>query len=150
MRLCTRDITALEALFDNHHQMALGLARKITPEHDVAEEIVQEAFLTLWRQPGRFTQLGDERSWLLALVYSSGLDWLRRARDLESAATVHGGHQPVCQRDMLELGVRPEQLLVALDVLPAGRRGHHNRPAVATRTSSGSPGMARRTERASA
>jgi RNA polymerase sigma-70 factor (ECF subfamily) len=69
---------ALEALYQRHCRPALGLALRMLGDREAAEEVVQEAFLALWRyartyQPAR----GSVRSWLLGIVHHRAIDRLR-------------------------------------------------------------------------
>ena len=80
-RLCDRDLLALETLHDRHMSAALGLACRILRDRCYAEDVVQETFLTVWRQPGRYDPArGSVRSWLLAIVYHRSIDKIRRLR----------------------------------------------------------------------
>lgn len=80
-RLCERDLTALDMLHDRHQSVALGLACRILRDRSYAEDVVQDAFLTLWRQPERYDPgRGTVRCWLLTIVRHRSIDTLRRNR----------------------------------------------------------------------
>lgn len=80
LRLLRQDVAALELLYDRHHHVALGLACRILHDRSSAEEVVQEAFLTIWRQPERYDPTkGTARGWLLAIVHHRSVDRVRRA-----------------------------------------------------------------------
>lgn len=80
-RVVARDRDALEALYDRYAPLALGLALKILGERAVAEEVVQEAFWRIWRNPASFdAQRGTLLSWMFGIVHNLALDELRRRR----------------------------------------------------------------------
>lgn len=80
-RLCQRDLDALEVLYDRHQSVALGLACRILHNRNDAEDVLQDVFLTLWRQPERYDpERGTVRGWLLAIVHHRSIDRLRRLR----------------------------------------------------------------------
>jgi RNA polymerase sigma factor (sigma-70 family) len=70
---------ALAALYDRFGRTAYGLALRVVRDPALAEDVVQEAFLSLWRTAGRFV---PERSragtWLLTLVHRRAVDLVRR------------------------------------------------------------------------
>jgi RNA polymerase sigma factor (sigma-70 family) len=70
---------ALAALYDRFGRTAYGLALRVVRDPELAEDVVQEAFLSLWRSAGRFV---PERSragtWLLTLVHRRAVDLVRR------------------------------------------------------------------------
>lgn len=70
---------ALAALYDRFGRTAYGLALRVVRDTTLAEDVVQEAFLSLWRSAGRFV---PERSragtWLLTLVHRRAVDLVRR------------------------------------------------------------------------
>lgn len=125
-RLCDRDTAALEMLYDRHHQVALGLACKIVRDRAAAEDIVQDAFLTLWRQPERFDPAkGAPRGWLLAIVHHRSIDRLRRSRAATPAAELSPSLVDARQADPCDIAVariEARQLLSALEALPAEQR----------------------------
>lgn len=56
----------------------LGIATRILRRRDVAEEIVQEAFVRIWRNAASYDpELGSARSWLYAIVRNLALNALR-------------------------------------------------------------------------
>jgi len=69
---------ALGELYDRFARVAYGLALRIVCDHGLAEDVVQEAFLSVWRAAGRFDRRqGSARSWLLMLVHRRALDLVR-------------------------------------------------------------------------
>ncbi len=69
---------ALATLYERHARGALGLALRMLGDREAAEEVVQEAFVALWRgahtyEPAR----GSVRTWLLGIVHHRAIDRLR-------------------------------------------------------------------------
>ncbi|HEY2772322.1 MAG TPA: sigma-70 family RNA polymerase sigma factor [Solirubrobacteraceae bacterium] len=72
---------AFEVLFDRHADLAFSLAYRICRRRAMAEDVVQEAFLSMWRGADRYERArGSVRSWTLSIVHSRAIDALRRAK----------------------------------------------------------------------
>lgn len=75
------DPDALEELYDRTSKRAFGLAYRILQDSAGAEDVVQEVFLTVWRQANRLDPArGRITSYLLTLVHHKAVDALRSAR----------------------------------------------------------------------
>lgn len=75
-----RDDAALGELYDRYGRPAFGLAYRILGERGGAEDVVQEAFLNVWRRAASFqTGRGGVRPWLLSIVHNLAID-RRRGR----------------------------------------------------------------------
>ena len=71
-------IEALEVLYERYVRAAMGLAVRMVRDRETAEEVVQEAFLSLWRHAGRYEPTrGSVRTWLLGIVHHRAIDRLR-------------------------------------------------------------------------
>jgi RNA polymerase sigma factor (sigma-70 family) len=78
-RLWTGDEGAFRELFSRYAPVAHGLAYRLVRHAQLAEEIVQETFLSVWRSPDRYDRSrGSVRSWLLAAVHHRAVDAVRR------------------------------------------------------------------------
>ena len=74
-------LEALETLYDRYRTMAFGIARRITADDVLAEDVVQDVFLGVWRSADRYVPgKGSVRSWLLAIVHHRSIDAIRRRR----------------------------------------------------------------------
>jgi RNA polymerase sigma-70 factor (ECF subfamily) len=60
------DQTALRILYERHAAAMLRLIRRLTSEAAVAEEILQESWLAVWRSAAGFRGEASVRSWLCA------------------------------------------------------------------------------------
>jgi RNA polymerase sigma-70 factor (ECF subfamily) len=73
-----KDPEAFEVLFDRHGGAAFSLAYRIVGDRAAAEEVTQEAFISVWRSGARFDAArGSVRSWLLSVVRNRAIDFLR-------------------------------------------------------------------------
>jgi RNA polymerase sigma-70 factor (ECF subfamily) len=73
------DARAFEVIFDRHGDVAFSLAYRMCGRRSVAEDIVQEAFLSLWRSSVRYDRgRGSVRSWVLGVVHNRAIDAFRR------------------------------------------------------------------------
>ncbi len=73
-----RDESAIAALYDRYGGLAFGLAYRILGERSAAEDVVQDAFLGVWRRAVSFEAgRGSVRTWLLSIVHHRAIDRLR-------------------------------------------------------------------------
>jgi RNA polymerase sigma-70 factor (ECF subfamily) len=73
-----KDPEAFEVLYDRHGGVAYSLAYRIVGDRAAAEEVTQEAFISVWRSGARFDAArGSVRSWLLSVVRNRAIDFLR-------------------------------------------------------------------------
>lgn len=78
-RIASGDGNALTRLFDRHSPVVLGLLVRILGGRAEAEEVLQEVFLQVWMQAGRYEEpRSSPRGWILMLARSRALDRLRR------------------------------------------------------------------------
>ena len=89
-------LEALDTLYDRYRAMAFGIARRITSDDALAEDVVQEAFLGAWRSAERYAAgRGSVRTWLLSIVHHRSIDAVRRRRPAsELPAEVEGQRTP--------------------------------------------------------
>src|SRR5215211_1581245 len=104
-----KDSDAFAVIYDRHGGAAYSLAHRIVGEAGMAEDVTQEAFLSIWRSTARFDAArGSVRAWVLGIVRNRAIDALRRAA------------QPAAQRTEAE-AIRREtagRLRQALGLLP--------------------------------
>jgi RNA polymerase sigma-70 factor, ECF subfamily len=73
-----KDPEAFEVFYDRHGGAAYSLAYRIVGERAAAEDVTQEAFISLWRSGARFDSTrGSVRSWMLSIVRNRAIDFLR-------------------------------------------------------------------------
>src|SRR5579859_507421 len=81
--VATGDAKALELLYERHGRGVYSLAVRLLTDGPAAEEVVQETFLKLWRQPSAYQpSRGRLLPWLLGVAHHHAVDLLRR-RQLE-------------------------------------------------------------------
>lgn len=73
-----RNEAAIGVLYDRYGRIAFGLALRVLGDRGAAEDVVQEAFLSIWRRAESFeTARGSVRTWLLSIVHHRSIDRLR-------------------------------------------------------------------------
>lgn len=72
------DGPAFAAIYDRHAVAAYRVASRVVPGAAAAEDVVQEAFLTLWRTGRYDASQGSVRAYLMAIVHNRAIDRLRR------------------------------------------------------------------------
>ena len=122
------DTQALAALYDRHGRVAYSLAYRMMGERQAAEDLVQEAFLKVWRAAGSYrVERASVRTWILSIL-NRGIDMLRstasRRRTQERVEAQTPASQPSeafgetwrnSQREQVREALRglpPEQLKV--------------------------------------
>jgi RNA polymerase sigma-70 factor (ECF subfamily) len=81
MQLVRRgDSAAFEVIYERHATAAFSLAYRVVGTRNAAEDVVQEAFLSLWRSGARYDRArGSVRTWVLGIVHNRAIDALRRS-----------------------------------------------------------------------
>lgn len=73
-----KDPEAFAVFYDRHGGVAYSLAYRIVGEKAAAEDVTQEAFISVWRSGARFDRArGSVRSWMLSIVRNRAIDMLR-------------------------------------------------------------------------
>ena len=82
------DAGALEALYGRYGRACFGLARRILADEQFAQDVVQEVFLTVWRDAARFdASRGGFSTWLLSMTHHKAVDSVRREENLRKRRT---------------------------------------------------------------
>ena len=72
------DAEAFATLYDRHSRPAYSLAYRMMGENQAAEDLLQEAFLKVWRSATSYRiERASVRTWLLSIVHNQGIDQLR-------------------------------------------------------------------------
>ena len=126
-RVMESDQAALELLYENLVGQIYGLALRITKRAQLAEEVVQDTFLQVWRQAPRFDpERGSAKTWVLTIGRSRALDALRRIEanecnlEPETLALIEASDDDIVP-DILSAAQQGQQLhaaLASLDALP--------------------------------
>jgi len=91
-RIAAGDKLAMQVLFARHQVRVYRFVLRLVRDQSVAEELVGEVFLDVWRQAGRFEARSTASTWLLAIARYKALSALRRRTDQEldddKAATI--------------------------------------------------------------
>jgi RNA polymerase sigma-70 factor (ECF subfamily) len=115
-RVGAGDEEAFRELFSRYASVAHALAFRLVRQAQVAEEIVQEAFLAVWRNPDRYDgDRGSVRSWLMGTVHHRAVDAVRREQAQRRRAEQASRLGPGVVEDPID------DLLAAID-LPRERK----------------------------
>ena len=119
---------AFELIYDRHGGAAFSLAYRMVPNRVTAEDITQEAFLSIWRSRVRYDRSrGSVRTWVLGIVHHRAIDALRRGGVHDRRQeTIEGAEErfEAPERTEVEVARRDEAAGVrrALDTLPEDQR----------------------------
>ncbi|MHB8531384.1 MAG: sigma-70 family RNA polymerase sigma factor [Solirubrobacteraceae bacterium] len=126
--MAAADPDAFRVVLDRHSDAAFALAYRICGARPAAEEITQDAFLTLWRTAARYDGTrASVRTWLLLIVRSRALDVLRadgRRAQLEGSEPdlLERVEEPVRTDERAIARLEGRRLRGALEMLPREQR----------------------------
>lgn len=124
------DEDAFRGLFGRYAPSAMALARRVARQPFLAEEIVQEAFLAVWRNPSGYDQRrGSVRAWLMGMVHHRAVDAVRREESQRRRAEEAMVSDPVVSpdpaddvADAIDLPEQRRAVRAALAALPPEQR----------------------------
>ena len=83
------DEQAMAALFDRYSKVVYSVALRVLRDPAAAEDVLQEVFMQVWRNPGSFTSTrGSLGGWLAVVARNRSIDLLRRKRPTDSVDDV--------------------------------------------------------------
>jgi RNA polymerase sigma-70 factor (ECF subfamily) len=120
-----KDPNAFGVFYDRHGGVAYSLAYRIVGERGAAEDVTQEAFISIWRSGARYDAArGSVRTWMLGIVRNRAIDFLRskagRAPKLDFDDDAILEHRPAAEQTESEALQREtaQEVRGALDELP--------------------------------
>jgi RNA polymerase sigma-70 factor (ECF subfamily) len=126
MQLMRRgEARAFELVYERHSRVAFSLAYRMVAARSTAEDVVQEAFLSLWRTNARYDRArGSVRTWILGIVHNRAIDALRRGNVHERRRASDEGLEERFEapdRTDAEVARRDEarEVRTAMEILPA-------------------------------
>lgn len=94
------DAAAFEEIYRRHARSALLVARRQGAPPELAEEVVQEAFVSLWRRAASFRpERGSVAAWLATIVRNRVTDAWRRAAARPAQVAEEHAPEPVAEPD---------------------------------------------------
>ena len=131
--LALGDIVALELLYDRYSTLVFSVSLRVLRDPQLAEDVVQEVFLRLWRQPISYDPTrGRFISWLMSVTRNRSLDELRRvtrrmrSEDVEDDEPGHEiaavGHLDDPQAELMVAEARAAVRAAMTRLPPAQRR----------------------------
>jgi len=74
-------VWAMDSLYERYSRMLYSVAYRMVADHQIAEDLLQDAFLAVWRRSTSYSpQTGAARSWLISILHHRTIDHLRRMR----------------------------------------------------------------------
>lgn len=120
------DEQALSELYDRYQAAMYGLAMRITNDAGLAEDAVQEAFVGVWRNAGRYSDgRASVRTWILSITHHRCIDLVRRRRAVGSLPENDEAHEALTAPDVWPEVARAadaKAVRTAMDALPDGQR----------------------------
>jgi RNA polymerase sigma-70 factor, ECF subfamily len=122
------DARAFEVVFDRHADAAFSLAYRMCGRRSTAEDVVQEAFLSLWRSGARYDrQRGSVRSWVLGVVHNRAIDLFRResvrtGQDVNAEGIIERMPAPEDTAGEVQSHEDADEVRTALNDLPTEQR----------------------------
>jgi RNA polymerase sigma-70 factor (ECF subfamily) len=124
--LQAREPEALDLLYRRYGRLAFALALRITGDESAAEDVVQDAFLSVWRHAASYQpERGAVKTWLTGIVHHRAIDRVRGRTPtsaLEDVELLPAGRQIPDVADQALSNVSGEQVRRALGTLPAEQR----------------------------
>ena len=81
MRVAAGDQLAMASLYQTSSRVVYGLLLRILNEHGLAEEVLLDVYMQVWRQAGSYDEgRGSPMAWMLTIARSRAIDRLRSGR----------------------------------------------------------------------
>jgi RNA polymerase sigma-70 factor (ECF subfamily) len=129
-RLMGGDRGAFDELYRRYSPASYGLAYRLTGQQVLAQDVVHDSFLALWRAPEAYDPArGPFRTFFLSLVHHRAVDTIRREERMRRRNERASNLEPLTDEDVAEgvvdqayLSIRRDEVREALTTLPPDQR----------------------------
>jgi len=126
-RIAAQDEAALATLYARYRPLAFALAVRVVGDAGRAEDVLQDAFLSVWRKAGTYAEgRGSARTWLSSIVRNRAIDIVRASRERavqDDEELLLGIHDPApAVFDQVAASLDGEMTRRALTELPSEQR----------------------------
>lgn len=101
------DMAAFEALHKRHHTKLLRFSMRVVQSSDIAEEVVNDTLMTVWRTADRFEGRSRPSTWMFGICYRMAMKarqkMMRRAGDVELDENLVGDGRAAADADAVIL-----------------------------------------------
>ncbi len=116
------DQNAMGQLYDRYSSIVYSVALRVLGDTGIAEDILQEVFIQLWRNPGLFDSTrGNLGAWLAVIARNRAIDLLRKRRPESDIADVLVSVEPDLAGDT-ERARAMEKVRGVLGTMPPAQR----------------------------
>jgi len=116
------DQSAMGALYDRYSPVVYAVALRVLGDTGAAEDVLQDVFMQLWRNPGAFdSSRGSLGAWLAVITRNRSIDTLRKRRPENDIEDVILSVEPDLAGDADRARVR-ERVRTALEGMPDAQR----------------------------
>ena len=116
------DESAMASLFDRYSKVVYSVALRVLRDPSAAEDVLQEIFMQIWRNPDSFIATrGSLGGWLAVVSRNRSIDALRRRRPTESVEDVPLA-SPYNLAEDAERNIMTERARAVIVLLPAEQR----------------------------
>ena len=129
-RILGHDNDALSVIYDRYSRLVYSLAVRMVEKPELAEEVTQDVFMTLWRRGSSYkSERGPFTAWLLSITHNRCIDELRRLKrhsryptvELDEVANLLATHSDEVPGAVMTQLDR-EAILAAMEQLPVSQR----------------------------
>jgi RNA polymerase sigma factor (sigma-70 family) len=79
--IAAKEVWAMDQLYERYNRLLYSLTFRMVSDHQIAEDLLQESFLSVWRNAASYSrQMGEVRSWLVSIIHHRTIDYLRATR----------------------------------------------------------------------
>lgn len=121
-RVAGGDRAAFSKLFQRYKRPLAAFSQRITGRPDLADDIVNETMLVVWRQATRFEARSKPSTWIFAIAYRTALSQIRRHRETGDGIALDDPEAAEVGYDTREALVEKDAARRALDVLSPEQR----------------------------
>ncbi len=113
---------AFQIVYDAYAPTLYGIVLKIVRQNEIAEDLIQEAFVRIWQRADRFDRAkGSLFTWMLNIARNHSIDYIRSKYARNQSSTEHN-FVSIEEEQYMELSVDTIGLLEQLDTLPPDYR----------------------------
>jgi RNA polymerase sigma-70 factor, ECF subfamily len=121
-RIAAGDRKAFEELYSLYHRRLARFLTRLTRHFDVAEEIINDTFLIVWRKARDFRGESQPSTWILGIAYRRARNAFRSATRITAGENLEGLLPPLTSNEPMHAEELRDWLLQALVQLPAEQR----------------------------